>query len=116
MSQHLSPKPIYLKNLSRRWQAFVRQCASLLYGELQNCRVEAGAVVSVGRVIGTHTPNPPVACSPDLEGKPLPKNWVSFMTLCARPGLKIIASIKIADGSPVVEFTEEGQWSFNESG
>lgn len=116
MSQHFSPKPIYLKNLSRRWQAFVRQCASLLYGDLQNCRVEDGTVVSVDRVIGKHTPNPRVASSPDIEGKPLPQGWVSFITLCARPGLKSIASIKIEDGSPVLEITEEGQWHFDESG
>lgn len=115
MGANLLPKPLYLKNISLRWRELIRRCVSLLYGELRDCRIKDGTIVSVGQVIGKHTPTPRPAVPADFEGKPLPQNWISLIALCEKPGLERIPSIKIEAGVPVLEFTDEGRWSFEDS-
>jgi hypothetical protein len=115
MGANLLPRPIYFKDIPRRWRDLIRQCVGLLFGELRDCRIKDGAIVSVGQVIGKHTATPRPAVPADLDGRPLAQNWLSLMALCAKPELETIPLIKIESGVPVLEHTDEGRWSFDDS-
>ena len=115
MGEHLLTGPVFLKDIPRRWRYLIRRCVNLLYGELRDCQIEDSAIVSVGHVVGKYTSTPRPAALADFEGKPLTQNWLSLIALCAKPGLKTITSIKIEAGVPVIEFTDEGRWSFEDS-